>query len=61
MRQDSKGAKYTQLGAAKGVRMGGGHHSQPGNIRDESTLGSAVSRQVLTFWEELIGILSLDS
>lgn len=43
MRQDSKGAKYTQLGTATSVRNGG-CLSQPGNIGDESTLRSAAGK-----------------
>lgn len=61
MRQDSKGAKYTQLGTATSMRDGG-CLSQPGNIRDESTLRSAAGKgqdEGPSFWKDLTGIRSL--
>lgn len=42
MRQDSKEAKYTQLGTATRGEEWGERLSQPGNTRGESTLRSAM-------------------
>lgn len=61
MKQDSKGAKYTQLGTATSMRNGG-CLSQSGNIGDESTLRSAVGKGqkvVPSFWKDLSGVRSL--